>query len=66
MKRKIQCSTRLPQQSNYGIWKQIDTGKRECNVGDAGCAIDRELNQILTEMDRMNAKKCVFIIGATK
>ena len=33
--------------------------------GDAGGAGDRVLNQILTEMDGMNSKKNVFIIGAT-
>src|SRR5437588_7252767 len=33
--------------------------------GDAGGAGDRVLNQILTEMDGMNAKKNAFIIGAT-
>src|SRR5277367_594683 len=33
--------------------------------GDAGGAGDRVLNQILTEMDGMNAKKNVFIVGAT-
>jgi len=33
--------------------------------GDAGGASDRVINQILTEMDGMNAKKNVFIIGAT-
>lgn len=33
--------------------------------GDAGGAGDRVLNQILTEMDGMNQKKNVFIIGAT-
>ena len=33
--------------------------------GDAGGASDRVLNQILTEMDGMNSKKNVFIIGAT-
>src|ERR1700730_1214944 len=33
--------------------------------GDAGVAGDRVLNQILTEMDGMNTKKNVFIIGAT-
>ncbi|KAJ7901255.1 P-loop containing nucleoside triphosphate hydrolase protein [Mycena leptocephala] len=32
---------------------------------DGGGAGDRVLNQILTEMDGMNAKKNVFIIGAT-
>lgn len=33
--------------------------------GDGGGAGDRVLNQLLTEMDGMNAKKNVFIIGAT-
>ena len=33
--------------------------------GDGGGAADRVINQILTEMDGMNAKKNVFIIGAT-
>lgn len=33
--------------------------------GDGGGAGDRVLNQILTEMDGMNSKKNVFIIGAT-
>jgi len=33
--------------------------------GDGAGAGDRVLNQILTEMDGMNAKKNVFIIGAT-
>ncbi|XP_034571144.1 cell division cycle protein 48 homolog isoform X1 [Setaria viridis] len=35
------------------------------SVGDAGGAGDRVLNQMLTEMDGMNAKKTVFVIGAT-
>ncbi|RKO98350.1 hypothetical protein CXG81DRAFT_28807 [Caulochytrium protostelioides] len=34
-------------------------------VSDAGGAGDRVLNQILTEMDGMNSKKNVFVIGAT-
>ncbi|CAO3650368.1 unnamed protein product [Mucor hiemalis] len=34
-------------------------------AGDSGGAGDRILNQILTEMDGMNAKKNVFVIGAT-
>ncbi|KAL5721329.1 Cell division control protein 48 E [Ranunculus cassubicifolius] len=33
--------------------------------GDAGGAGDRVLNQLLTEMDGMSAKKTVFVIGAT-
>ena len=31
----------------------------------AGGAADRVINQVLTEMDGMNVKKNVFIIGAT-
>jgi len=38
---------------------------RGSSSGDAGGAGDRVINQILTEMDGMNAKKNVFIIGAT-
>lgn len=38
---------------------------RGSSAGDAGGAGDRVLNQILTEMDGMNQKKNVFIIGAT-
>merc|ERR1719270_3293275 len=33
--------------------------------GEAGGAADRVINQVLTEMDGMGAKKNVFIIGAT-
>ncbi|KAJ9553950.1 hypothetical protein OSB04_017995 [Centaurea solstitialis] len=33
--------------------------------GNAGGAADRVLNQLLTEMDGMSAKKTVFVIGAT-
>ncbi|MCO5564919.1 hypothetical protein L7F22_018587 [Adiantum nelumboides] len=39
--------------------------QRGSSGGDAGGAADRVLNQLLTEMDGMNAKKTVFIIGAT-
>lgn len=39
--------------------------QRGNSSGDAGGAADRVLNQLLTEMDGMNAKKTVFIIGAT-
>ena len=35
------------------------------STADAGGAADRVLNQLLTEMDGMNSKKTVFIIGAT-
>ncbi|PVV03740.1 hypothetical protein BB560_001768 [Smittium megazygosporum] len=37
---------------------------RGATLGDSG-GTDRVLNQILTEMDGMNAKKNVFVIGAT-
>ncbi|MCL7050536.1 hypothetical protein MKW94_023594 [Papaver nudicaule] len=39
--------------------------QRGNSVGDGGGAGDRVLNQLLTEMDGMNSKKTVFIIGAT-
>ncbi|KAF5837146.1 putative transitional endoplasmic reticulum ATPase [Dunaliella salina] len=39
--------------------------QRGSGGGDAGGAADRVLNQLLTEMDGMNSKKTVFIIGAT-
>ncbi|KAL6541981.1 AAA ATPase cdc48 [Orobanche gracilis] len=42
-----------------------DLLQRGNSVGDAGGAADRVLNQLLTEMDGMTAKKTVFIIGAT-
>ncbi|KAK9464954.1 P-loop containing nucleoside triphosphate hydrolase protein [Lipomyces arxii] len=35
------------------------------SMGDAGGASDRVVNQLLTEMDGMGAKKNVFVIGAT-
>jgi transitional endoplasmic reticulum ATPase len=35
------------------------------SMGDAGGAGDRVMNQLLTEMDGIGAKKNVFIIGAT-
>ncbi|GJR60486.1 putative ribonuclease H-like domain-containing protein [Tanacetum coccineum] len=39
--------------------------RRGSSSGDAGGAVDRVRNQLLTEMDEMYAKKTVFIIGAT-
>ncbi|KAF5736287.1 cell division cycle protein 48 [Tripterygium wilfordii] len=39
--------------------------QRGSSVGDAGGAADRVLNQLLTEMDGLSAKKTVFVIGAT-
>ena len=38
---------------------------RGSSAGDAGGAGDRVMNQLLTEMDGVNAKKSVFFIGAT-
>ncbi len=38
---------------------------RGSSVGDAGGAGDRVLNQLLTEMDGVGAKKNLFFIGAT-
>jgi len=38
---------------------------RGSSLGDAGGAGDRVINQILTEMDGIGAKKNVFVIGAT-
>jgi transitional endoplasmic reticulum ATPase len=44
---------------HFQAWGGSSTGR------DAGGASDQVLNQILTEMDGMNAKKNVFIIDAT-
>lgn len=38
---------------------------RGSSMGDAGGAGDRVMNQLLTEMDGVNAKKSLFFIGAT-
>lgn len=38
---------------------------RGSSMGDAGGAGDRVMNQLLTEMDGVNAKKSIFFIGAT-
>jgi transitional endoplasmic reticulum ATPase len=38
---------------------------RGSSLGDAGGSSDRVMNQLLTEMDGMQSKKSVFIIGAT-
>ncbi|CAL1379889.1 unnamed protein product [Linum trigynum] len=40
--------------------------QRGGSQGDAGGAGDRVLNQLLTEMDGMSAKKTVFVIGGTR
>ncbi|KAI5021747.1 hypothetical protein ZWY2020_058477 [Hordeum vulgare] len=49
----------------HTMWFGESEANRGNSVGDAGGAADRVLNQLLTEMDGMNAKKTVFIIGAT-
>ena len=38
---------------------------RGSSNGDAGGASDRVINQLLTEMDGVGAKKNIFFIGAT-
>lgn len=38
---------------------------RGSSMGDAGGAADRVINQILTEIDGINSKKNIFVIGAT-
>merc|ERR1712000_591916 len=38
---------------------------RGASLGDAGGASDRVINQLLTEMDGIESKKSVIIIGAT-
>jgi hypothetical protein len=48
-----------------GVYLLCWVVQRGSSQGDAGGAADRVLNQLLTEMDGMNAKKTVFIIGAT-
>mmetsp|Transcript_64799 Transcript_64799/g.173691 ORF Transcript_64799/g.173691 Transcript_64799/m.173691 type:complete len:800 (-) Transcript_64799:83-2482(-) len=39
--------------------------QRGSSLGDAGGAGDRVMNQMLTEMDGVGAKKNVFVVGAT-
>ncbi|TXG47767.1 hypothetical protein EZV62_027061 [Acer yangbiense] len=39
--------------------------QRGSSVGDASGTADRILNQLLTEMDGLSAKKNIFVIGAT-
>jgi transitional endoplasmic reticulum ATPase len=46
------------------FFDQLDSIAKTCG-GSSSDAGDRVLSQILTEMDGMNAKKNVFIIGAT-
>ena len=48
------------------FFDELDSIAKACGGGggDAGGAGDCVLNQILTEMDGMNSKKNVFIIGA--
>merc|ERR1712114_116649 len=50
-----------------GFFDELDSiaKSRGGTSGGAGGASDRVINQILTEMDGMGAKKNVFIIGAT-
>ncbi|RWW37414.1 hypothetical protein BHE74_00057477 [Ensete ventricosum] len=52
-------------ESEANVREIFDKARQSAPVGDAGGAADRVLNQLLTEMDGMTAKKTVFIIGAT-
>ncbi|KAJ4829056.1 AAA ATPase cdc48 [Turnera subulata] len=47
------------------MWFGESEANRGNSHGDAGGAADRVLNQLLTEMDGLSAKKAVFVIGAT-
>lgn len=48
------------------FFDEIDSvGKSRMTASNDGGTTDRMLNQILTEMDGMNQKKNVFVIGAT-
>uniref|UniRef100_A0A914X277 AAA+ ATPase domain-containing protein n=1 Tax=Plectus sambesii TaxID=2011161 RepID=A0A914X277_9BILA len=49
------------------FFDEIDSiaSARGSGTGGAGAASDRVINQLLTEMDGVNVKKKVFIIGAT-
>ena len=51
------------------FFDELDSIAKACGgdgaSGDAGGAGDQVLNQILMEMDGINTKKNVFIIGAT-
>jgi len=51
----------------FYFFDELDSiaGSRGGHAGDAGGAGDRVVNQLLTEMDGMESKKSVFIIGAT-
>merc|ERR1711862_129209 len=50
-----------------GFFDELDSiaQSRGGSSGDGGGAADRVMNQLLTEMDGVGAKKNVFIIGAT-
>merc|ERR1739845_234249 len=50
-----------------GFFDELDSiaQQRGGNSGDGGGAADRVMNQLLTEMDGVGAKKNVFIVGAT-
>ncbi|XP_033095671.1 transitional endoplasmic reticulum ATPase-like isoform X3 [Anneissia japonica] len=49
------------------FFDQLDSiaKSRGGNLGDAGGASDRVINQVMTEIEGMGSKKNVFIIGAT-
>merc|ERR1712156_576560 len=49
------------------FFDELDSIARACGSsgGDAGGAGDRVMNQLLTEMDGINAAKQIFVVGAT-
>ena len=51
------------------FFDELDSIAKACSgsraLGNGGGAVEHVLNQILMEMDTMNARKNVFIIGAT-
>ena len=47
------------------LFDELDSIAKARGGGDAGGAGDRVLNRILTEMDGMNSKKNIIIIGVT-
>merc|ERR1739845_28982 len=50
-----------------GFFDELDSisQQRGGRQGDGGGTADRVMNQLLTEMDGVDAKKNVFIVGAT-
>ena len=47
------------------FFDEVDSIAPARGQGDSSGATDRVINQLLTEMDGMDSKKSVFVIGAT-